>query len=60
MVARLGWDVDQRCVEWWRCRHFGCGVFTGFKVAEPGHVIVELGVGHTVDVGDVPVVSEDT
>ena len=60
MDARLGWDVDQRCVGRWRCRLFGSGVFTGFKVAKHGHVIVELGVGHTVDVGDVPVVSEDT
>ena len=59
MEARLGWGVDQRCVGRWRCRVFGGRDFSGFKV-EPGHVIEELGVGHTVDVGNVPVVIEDT
>ena len=35
------------------------GVFSGFRAAETGDVLVELGVVHTVNVGDVFVVSED-
>ena len=35
------------------------GVFSGFRAAETGDVLVELGVGHTANVGDVFVVSED-
>ena len=35
------------------------GVFSGFRAAETGDVLVELGVGHTVNVGDVLVESED-
>ena len=55
----LGWEVDQRCMGWWFGGLFVRGVFSGFKAAESGDVLIELGVGHTVNVGDVSVVSED-
>ena len=54
----MGWEVDQRCMEWFGGL-FVRGVFSGFKAAESGDVLVELGMGHTVNVGDVFVVSED-
>ena len=43
----------------WFSGLFVRGVFSGFRAAESGEVLVELDVGRTVNVGDVFVVSED-